>query len=70
MAWSRWPEAARDLGWALYTGAGRALSDGEVELARQWLTEAKGLHADSVVTVRSDSLLRLLDEFELEAVRW
>jgi tetratricopeptide (TPR) repeat protein len=63
-------EAGRDLGWALYTGAGRAVSEGEIELARQWLTEARGLHADSVVTLRSDSLLRLLDEFEKEAGRW
>lgn len=62
------PESARNLGWALYFRGRNALREGDLDLSGEALLESSLLGDSSEVFVqRSDSLLRLMDEFEKTA---
>lgn len=62
------PESARNLGWALYFRGRNALRSGDLALSGDALRESSLLGDSSEVFVqRSDSLLRLIDEFEKTA---
>lgn len=62
------PESARELGWALYFRGRDALRAGDLALSGEALRESALLADSSEVFVqRSDSLLRLIDEFEKTA---
>ena len=59
----RIPEAARNLGWALYMAGNNAMRSDDLVLAVSLLEEALRLEADEEITLRSDSLLGMIYEF-------
>ena len=59
------PETRRSLGWALYLAGRDRLESGGAEVSRRMLTEAAALGDTSeVYSVKADSLLGLIDDFE------
>ncbi len=65
-AWQarRTPDAAEDLGWALYLSGRNSMRDGDLVLATERLIEASGLgETGDPFVARSDSILELIYEF-------